>query len=181
MSEIAESGNDYCIGLKGNQPKLLQQAEQCTAAQAPESVYYGILDQSHGRLVERQVRVFKAPPELSETWTNLASFVEVERFGVRDGESFQHQSWYILSQCLPAQKAVELIQDHRGTIENRVHWVKDVVQHEDASLIQVAKPATLMALLRSWAISIFRQAGHDSITKAIRFFRHDLPKLISFL
>ena len=167
--------------MKGNQPKLLQRAQQCAAEQAPESAYYALLDRSHGRLVERRVQVFKAPPELSETWANLAAFVSVERCGVREGQSFHNQSWYILSRCIPAEKAAQLIQDHRGTIENRVHWVKDVVQQEDASLIQAAEPATLMALLRSWAISIFRRAGHDSMTKATRLFCHDLPKLISFL
>lgn len=181
VSDIVESDNHYCIGLKGNQPKLLEQAQQCAAIQAPVSEYYATLDHSHGRLVERCVRVFKAPPNLSETWANLTAFVAVERSGVRDGHPFHTQSWFMLDQCLPAQKVAQLIQDHRGTVENRLHWVKDVVQQEDASLIQAAKPATLMALLRSWTISIFRQAGHDSITKAIRFFRHDLPSLISFL
>jgi len=62
-----------------------------------------------------------------------------------------------------------------------LHWVKDVVQGEDASLIQSPNPATVMALLRSWAISLFRKAGHSSITKAMRLFKHDLPTLISFV
>jgi hypothetical protein len=56
-----------------------------------------------------------------------------------------------------------------------------VVQQEDASLIRAAKPATLMALLHSWAISAFRKAGYDSLTKALRLFSHDLKQLISFL
>ncbi|BAU43280.1 hypothetical protein [Leptolyngbya sp. O-77] len=74
-----------------------------------------------------------------------------------------------------------MIQAHRGTTENKLHWVKDVVQGEDASWIRAANPATLMALLRSWAISLFRKAGYSSITKAIRLFQHDLPTLISFI
>jgi len=39
----------------------------------------------------------------------------------------------------------------------------------------------VMALLRSWAISLFRKAGYSSITKAMRLFKHDLPTLISFI
>ncbi|NET35552.1 MAG: hypothetical protein F6K19_26600 [Cyanothece sp. SIO1E1] len=62
-----------------------------------------------------------------------------------------------------------------------MHWFKDVVQQEDNSLIQAAQPATLMALWRSWAISVFRKAGHSSLTRAIRLFCHNLPSLISFL
>lgn len=181
VHDIVESGNHYCIGLKGNQPTLLKTAQQCATTTLPISEYDAVLDHSHGRVVERQVRVFKAPAVLSEAWDNLAAFAQVDRFGVRDGHDFHTQSWFILDQCLPAHQVAQLVQDHRGTIENRLHWVKDVVQHEDTSLIQAHKPAMLMALLRNWTISIFRKAGHDSLTKAIRFCCHDLPKLISFL
>jgi 3-methyladenine DNA glycosylase/8-oxoguanine DNA glycosylase len=175
------SENHYCIGLKENQPKLLEQARQCAQSQAPLSSHYQVLDSTHGRLVERRVHVFAAPPELSQDWKSLAAFVLVERSGIREGQYFPRQSWFILSQQIPAQQAAQLIQGHRGAIENQLHWVKDVVQHEDASLIQAAQPATLMSLLRSWAISAFRKAGHAAITKAIRLFGHDLSSLISFL
>lgn len=181
VHEIVTSGNHYCIGLKGNQPTLLEKAQQCASEHAPLSAYDAVLDHSHGRVVERRVRVFKAPSILSETWDNLAAFAQVERVGIRDGHDFHTQSWFILDQCLPAHRVAQLVQDHRGTIENRLHWVKDVVQHEDCSLLQASNPAIFMALLRNWTISIFRKAGHDSITKAIRFCCHDLPKLISFL
>lgn len=179
VCEIVESGNHYCIGLKANQRKLLQQAQQCAQTQTPLSGYQA-LDTSHGRVVERSLRVFAAPPELSRDWAALAAFVAVERSGVRRGESFQRHSWFIISQVIEAQQGSSMIQAHRGTTENKLHWVKDGVQAEDASLIRSANPATLMAFLRSWAVSLFRKAGHSSITKAIRRFQHDLPTLLSF-
>lgn len=179
VCEIVESGNHYCIGLKANQPTLLQQAQQCAQTQMPLSCYQ-FLDTSHGRVVERQVRVFAAPSALSRDWAGLAAFVAVERSGVRQGQAFQRQSWFIISQVIEAQQLARMIQAHRGTTENKLHWVKDVVQGEDASLIQSPNPATLMALLRSWAVSLFRKAGHASITKAMRRFKHDLPSLLSF-
>lgn len=180
VSEIVESGNHYCIGLKANQAKLLQQAKQCAQTQPPLSCYQA-LDTSHSRVVERWVRVFAAPPELSQTWAGLAAFVAVERSGIRQGQPFHRQSWFIVSQVIEAQQLAWMIQAHRGVTENKLHWVKDVVQAEDASLIRSANPATLMALLRSWAISLFRKAGHSSITKAMRRFKHDLPSLLSFI
>lgn len=178
VSAIVESGNHYCIGLKSNQPKLLQQAKQC-AQQAPLSCYRAC-DTSHGRVVERWVQVFAAPPELRQDWAALAGFVRVERRGVRQGQAFERESWFIISQLVEAQALAVMIQAHRGTTENKLHWVKDVVQGEDTSLIQACNPATLMALLRSWAVSLFRKAGHPSITKAMRRFKHDLPALLSF-
>ncbi len=133
------------------------------------------------RGIKRQVRVFAAPPELAQAWAGLAAFVAVERSGTRQGQPFQRQAWFIISQVIEAQPLATMIQAHRGTTENKLHWVKDVVQAEDASLIQSPNPATVMALLRSWAISLFRKAGYSSITKAMRLFKHDLPTLISFI
>lgn len=181
VSDIIARGNHYCIGLKGNQGTLLRQAQACAATQPPLTRHYDVLDTSHGRCVERCVEVFAAPPALAATWEGLAAFARVERSGSRDGQCFQHHSWAILSQPLEAQRVSALIRGHRSCIENRLHWVKDVVQQEDASLICAPQPAQLMALLRTWALSAFRKAGHQSITKALRLFRHDMPKLISFL
>lgn len=131
--------------------------------------------------MKRHIRVFAAPAELASTWAGLAAFVMVERQGCREGKCFHTLAWFISSQVVPASQFAVMIQAHRGTTENKLHWVKDVVQGEDASLIHAANPATLMAVLRSWAISLFRKAGHSSLTKATRLFKHDLPTLLSFL
>lgn len=138
-------------------------------------------DESHGRCVIRRVRVFKAPPEAQAQWQGLEAFVAVERCGVREGKPFKRQSWFIVSQVIDAEEAAGLIRAHRGSIENKVHWVKDVIQGEDGSLIRAPQPATMMALMRSWAMTAFRKAGFDSLSKAMRLFKHDLLKLISFL
>ncbi|MBW4652504.1 MAG: ISAs1 family transposase [Kaiparowitsia implicata GSE-PSE-MK54-09C] len=180
MGEIARAGNYYCIGLKANQPKLLKQAQQCQHTQVPLS-FYQALDTSHGRVVQQRVQIFEAPVEFSHDWVGLAAFVLVERSGVRDGKPFSRQAWFITNQVIDAQQAALMIQAHRGSTENKLHWVKDVVQGEDGSSFRAPNPATLMALLRSWAVSLFRKAGHASITKAIRRFQHNLPKLLSLL
>lgn len=138
-------------------------------------------DLTHGRTVTRRVQVLAAPPEAVQAWPGLAAFAAVERWGEREGKPFHTQSWFILTQVLPATAVADLIRNHRGAVENKLHWVKDVVQGEDQATLHHPKPATLMALLRTWAISAFRQAGYDSITKAMRLYKHDLPKLISFL
>lgn len=180
VAQIVKSENNYCIGLKRNQKKLVQAAEQTAQTQPPLSTYQE-QDCSHGRWVERTVRVFAASPECQVQWSGLQAMVAVERRGIREGKSFKHQSWYILSQAIPAEQAAHLIRGHRASIENQVHWVKDVVQGEDRSEIRAARPATLMAFLRSWALTIFRRVGFESFTKATRQFKHDLPKLFSLL
>jgi predicted transposase YbfD/YdcC len=174
------SQNQACIGLKANQRNLLKQAQQVTQDALPLS-QTAATDLTHGRTVTRRIQVFAAPPNSVQAWPGLAAFVAVERWGEREGKPFRTQSWFILTQVMHATAVADLIRHHRGSIENKLHWVKDVVQAEDQATLHAPKPATLMAALRSWAISAFRQAGHDSITKAMRLYKHDLPKLISFL
>jgi 3-methyladenine DNA glycosylase/8-oxoguanine DNA glycosylase len=180
VEQIIVSNNHYCIGLKGNQKKLLQTAQQTAQTQPPLSSYQE-QDASHGRWVERTIRVFAAAPEWASQWQGLSAFVSVERRGIRDGNPFERHAWFILSQVIPAPQAASLIRGHRASIENQVNWVKDVVQGEDRSGIRAAQPATLMAFLRSWALTAFRKAGFDSFTKATRKFKHDLSKLFSLL
>ncbi|MBW4693589.1 MAG: hypothetical protein KME27_17735 [Lyngbya sp. HA4199-MV5] len=69
----------------------------------------------------------------------------VERSGVRAGKAFCRQSWLLLSHIVAPDKVVHLMQAHRDTIANQWHWVQEVVQGEAASLLQAAKPATLLA------------------------------------
>ena len=180
VEQIVKSENHYCIGLKGNQKTLLHAAQHLSQVEPPLSEFQE-QDSTHGRTVHRTVRVFAAPASLSQHWCGLEAIVAVQRQGVREGHDFHRHSWFILSQVIPAEQAAALIRNHRGSIENKLHWVKDAVQGEDDSAIRAANPATLLALLRSWAISVFRNAGYDSITKAMRLFKHDLPKLLSFL
>jgi predicted transposase YbfD/YdcC len=181
VDAIVSSGNHYCIGLKANQPKLLEQAQHCAQTQ-PASSCAQSLDTTHGRVVQRCVKVFAAPATgVCQQWAGLAAFAQVERTGVREGEAFERRSWFILSQEIAAEEVAKMIQGHRGTIENQVHWVKDVVQGEDGSLLCGANAATLMAVMRTWTISLFRRAGHKSITKARRSFCHNLPVLLSFI
>lgn len=180
VEQIVASENHYCIGLKGNQKKLLQAAQLVAQTQPPLSTYEA-QDRSHGRCVDRTIRVFAAPSALQSQWSGLRAFVAVERRGLRGGKPFQCHSWLILSQVISATQAANLIRQHRATVENKLHWVKDALQGEDDSQIRAAQPATLMAFLRTWALTVFRNAGFDSWTKATRLFKHDLPKLLSFL
>ena len=55
------------------------------------------------------------------------------------------------------------------TIENRSHWVRDVVFGEDASEVRAADIPAIMATLRNTAIALLRFAGYTHIAKTTRF------------
>jgi predicted transposase YbfD/YdcC len=81
---------------------------------------------------------------------------------------------------MPAQQAAEVVRGH-WQIENGLHWAKDVVLKEDACTTRAGQAARNLALLRNWAITIFRLHGLRSITHALRRFAHDIEALFNLL
>jgi hypothetical protein len=54
------------------------------------------------------------------------------------------------------------------SIENRLHWIRDVTFAEDLSQIRVGHGPAVMAVLRNLAISIHRRHGATNIAAATR-------------
>jgi hypothetical protein len=71
-------------------------------------------------------------------------------------------------------------QGHWG-IENRLHWVKDVVLKEDASRVRVGQAPFVLATLRNALVSCLRALGFDSISQARRHFALNLDEALAFI
>jgi hypothetical protein len=79
-----------------------------------------------------------------------------------------------------AEQLLALVRGH-WTVENCLHWVRDVTFDEDRSQVRKRNGPRMMATLRNTAISILRLAGARYIAKAIRWCaRHveDCQRLI---
>jgi hypothetical protein len=59
---------------------------------------------------------------------------------------------------------------HHWHIENKSHWVRDVVFDEDRSQVRRGKLPHVMATLRNIVISLLRAHGINCIAKARRRF-----------
>ena len=75
------------------------------------------------------------------------------------------------TQASPEQTAA-WVQGH-WAIENRLHWVRDVVYDEDRSAVRTGQGPRVMATLRSTAISVLRLTGATSIAAATRHHARD--------
>ena len=69
------------------------------------------------------------------------------------------------------------IRGHWG-IENRLHWVKDVLFKGDTSRLLAGNAPANFSVIRATAINLIRRNGYDSITHYQRFFAHDIDKLL---
>jgi len=83
---------------------------------------------------------------------------------------------------LPVERATPacLLALSRGhwTIENRLHWVRDVTFDEDRSRVRTGAGAQVMASLRNLAISLLRLAGARYNAPALRHCARSDPQAL---
>ena len=176
---IIEGGNDYVITVKGNQPRLLTQLKTIAKAQKPWERFVDI-EKARGRITCRIVKVFTELKNIDLDWVGVQSLIQIERIGIRSGKKYLQTNHYISSLVSKAITFTEGIRQHWG-IENRLHWVKDVIFGEDAAPFSNSNAATNWSIIRNIALNIARMSGYDSLTKAERFLAHDIDKLFSLL
>ena len=167
------------INVKANQKTLYQQLQALAQGDEVVSIHLDS-EQTRSRQTTRIASVFPLPEWLKTQWSGAQQGVEVIRSGHRQGQPYLEHRYYITSWTDKADALQSRIRGHWG-IENPLHWVKDVVLGEDVSSIASPAAATVMALIRNLSITLFRRAGHRSITTAIDLFKNDLTQLLPML
>jgi hypothetical protein len=126
------------------------------------------------------VEVFRPQVNIDPSWQKVFSVIRVTRSGERDGKAFKTLSYYISSLQPTSSRLAKVIRQH-WHIENRLHWVKDVIFDEDRSQQKAGKAPINFSIIKTWVLSIFRLDGFSSIKAAIERFAHDLTAILSLL
>ncbi len=163
------------IAVKGNQKRLYEQIQLITEQATAVSVDI-TTERRSDRVTTRTVSVFDDLTGISCEWLGLARLVQVERLGTRAGKPYHQIAYYISSLSLNAAQFAQGIRGHWG-IENRLHWVKDVVLGEDNSRMRQGNAPANFSIFRSLAIAILRYNGYSSITTAVRMIGHNLEQI----
>ena len=163
---ILESGNDYLGALKGNQSGLLAAVE--TKFQAQQTVQQ--LDQGHGRIEKRTVSIshqLDSIPDFPglQTLIRVQSERQVHRASIIEVST--ETRYYVASFIDTAQAFAERIRGYWG-VENKVHYVRDVTQGEDASRIRTPPLVQIWALARNFALNLYRDNGFQNMAQAQR-------------
>ena len=164
---------------KGINARLLTQFKMIAETQKPCERFVDI-EKNRGRTTCRLVSVFAHLRDIDLDWIGAKSLIQVERIGIRSGKQYLQTNYYISSVLSKAMTFAEGIRQHWG-IENRLHWVKDVIFGEDIAPFTNCNAATNWSIIRNIAINLARLGGYDSLTKAQRFLAHDIDKLFLLL
>ena len=151
----------------------------------PAEDYAELSTLAHGRREERRISLWHIDEPLTDLateWRSLRSFVRVQRRRtVGSTTADASPEWtthsYISSRRdLDARQLGGLIQSH-WQIENRLHWVKNVIQHEDRNAIAGANAPENLSLLKTIALNLYRSHGFDSIKHATSRFANKIKEL----
>ena len=78
------------------------------------------------------MEVFAPPANIDSSWKGVQSVIRVTRSGERDGKSYSTLGYYLSSLPPKSNRIAKVIRGH-WQVENRLHWVKDVIFDEDKS------------------------------------------------
>jgi predicted transposase YbfD/YdcC len=161
---IRDTGADYLLQVKGNQPVLQADIEaSIDAAFAADFVgfehdlWVNEL-RGHGREEEQVCLVLYNLERLStrEDWVDLQAIVRVARTTWEGGKETFEVAHYICSRRGSAAGLGSATRGHWG-IENGLHWVLDVLFREDDSRLKDRTAAENLGMLRRVIASLLRQ------------------------
>lgn len=151
---ILDTGADYALAVKANQPTLLAKAQALTEAADPDREAIDGPARAHDRIEARTALVV---PTKDLNFPGLAAVARVETYRKVAGEPEPVITrWFLLSTVLSAKRMLEVARTH-WTIENQLHWVLDVDFDEDASRSRMDNAPQNLALIRKLALNLIRK------------------------
>jgi predicted transposase YbfD/YdcC len=183
----------YAVTVKLNTPALWAEPGALDWASVP--IQHATEEKGHGRRERRTIQVMDAPAHIAKRFPHARQAALIERYVTRTVRVRKGKRWarkqvksaiavFIIT-SLDAREAspahiAGYIRSH-WTIENKVHYVRDVTYREDASRVRTGPKPRIMATLRNLAIGLIRQAGYTKIAATIRRIKHDTALLIAIL
>lgn len=162
-------GAHYVFIAKGNQPTLHTQLADLPWSSIP--VVDDVRGRGHGRVETRTLQLCTIAAGIGFPHARLAARIVRRRRPSANTKKWSTETIYAVTSLafgeVRANRLAEIIRGH-WHIENRLHWVRDVVFAEDLSQIRTGTGPATMAVLRNLAISRHRLAGATNIAEACR-------------
>ena len=185
---VVEQGGHYLIAVRGNQPELQRQIEGVfttppTADWSPIRDRWEGHSDDHGRLERRSLEASAEAAWLDWPGARQVLRREYHRYDPATQREQRLVSYGITSLPPGAADAAQLRDYWRRhwSIENGLHWVKDVLLREDACQVTAARGASALAFLRSMLTSLYRHSGFGSLATAQRFIRSSVERTLDLI
>lgn len=189
--QILDQGGHYFMLVKRNQPELHEAIADLFAyptwlahEQATEYACHRQTHKGHGRL---EVRTLESSPTLNDylDWPGLGQVMRrrCQRQVLKTGQ-LSDEITYAITDLRPEQVGVAQLQAlWRGhwTIENRVHYVRDVTFGEDACQIHRGRAPLALVTLRNALLILLRHHGWPNIAQALRHYGASVSRALELI
>ncbi len=136
----------------------------------------------HGRV---ETRILSASTDLNGylAWPGLEQVLRLERrvFCPATGQTTTEMEYGLLSLAPSQIPSADVLRRWRGhwSIENQLHWSRDVLMGEDASPVRSGNAPQTFAALCNTVISLVHCLGHSSLLAARRHFALHFQEALS--
>ena len=184
VTYLASRGAHWILTVKGNEPSLHQQLAGLPWRLVPDADRDTDRGHGHGRREIRTLKILSVSTGID--FPNAAQAIQIRRRRRRldEPKRFTTETVYAITDLLVHQaKPMQLADWIRGhwSIENKVHWVRDVTYDEDRSQIRTGTGPQVMAAIRNAAIGALRLAGATNIAAANRHHARDANRPLALL
>lgn len=180
----------FCVlTVKGNQPTLY--ADLATYFSDPATViapseYIRTVDLRRGRTEVRTLEVTTALNDyLAPCWPLVRQVARVTRtVTVRKTGKTTQEIVYLITDLTVLQASPQRLLDlnrHHWSIENSLHYVRDVSFGEDRSRVHTGSAPQFLAALRNLAITLIHRTGSSQIAASRRHFASHPCKAFALL
>lgn len=164
---VKQRSAHYLLTVKNNQPTLARQLQALPWKQVP--VLHRQTGRAHGREEQRLVQVVTVKDLL---FPHARQVLRIQRRRRKIGaKRWSTETVYAVTDLTAEQAtAAELATWARGhwTVENTVHWVRDVVFGEDAHQARTRNLPAVLACVRDLIRGALHLAGHANIASGRR-------------
>ena len=180
--QILAGGGHYLMAVKRNQPSLYHAIELAFTAFPPinreEAAFwqhqtYTTYDKQHGRLEKRTLESTTALNDYLQ-WPGVAQILRrtCQRKQIKSGKVTTHVRYAVtsLSRTMVSLDQIEAAWRRHWTIENQLHYVRDVSFGEDHCQIHFGHAPQALAALRNAILALFRFEGWPATPTAFRHF-----------
>ena len=172
--KVLDRGADYLLALKANQLSLAGEVELffTDPARCPDKPHETV-EAGHGRIETRRHFVShdvawlasdrRFPGEPRFPGLKAIAMVEAAVEDKASGAVTTARRYYISSMALDPDFFAKAVRAHWG-VENRLHWVLDVVFHDDLMRLRTDNGPKNMATVKHMALNLMKSApGKDSL------------------
>jgi predicted transposase YbfD/YdcC len=173
-AKIREKKADYVLALKDNQRNMHESVREYfdwLERERPQDIIYDVWkskpEKCHGRIEKREISVASADwMEEQARWKDLSAVIRYRCTREVEGVKTVSVRHYISSFDTSAEDFCAIIRGH-WSIENRLHWMLDVIFREDAGRARKDNSPLNLNVLRKIALSMLQSVpiGRLSLRK----------------